>query len=241
MGQEPGAQRTIRSRAESGDPQRLVGLRVALIATDGVEQAELEEPSKALGIEGAKVTVITHKTQTPGWIQTFRHITPANLIPSDLSIENANPGDYDALLLPGGALNADMLRSVPAALSFIKAMAQAGKPMAVICHAPWELINAGLAQGRTLTSYHTIQTDLTNAGAHWVDQEVVVDGNLVTSRKPSDIPAFNREMLRAFEQSHQGGASYGLPRGAAAMPPTQATQAPYAPPTEPPATPTMHP
>ncbi|HEX6819981.1 MAG TPA: type 1 glutamine amidotransferase domain-containing protein [Ktedonobacterales bacterium] len=246
MTQEPGAQRTIRERDDHGDPQRLVGLRVALLATDGVEQAELEEPSKALGTAGAKVTVITHKTQKPGWIQAFNHITPGDQIPADLAIENALPEEYDALLLPGGALNADMLRSVPAVVAFIKAMAQAGKPMAVICHAPWELINAGLAQGRALTSYHTIQMDLTNAGANWVDQQVVVDGNLVTSRQPSDIPAFNREMLRVFGRSRQGGEQYGLPPGVEPLP-TQpgtmppASDAPIVPPGEQPATQTTQP
>lgn len=241
MNQEPGAQRTIRAREEHGNPQRLVGLRVALLATDGVEQVELTEPAKALGAAGAKVTVITHKTQTPGWIQSFNHITPGDQIPADLSIENANPGDYDALLLPGGALNADALRTVPAVVAFIKSMAQAGKPMAVICHAPWELINAGLVQGRTLTSYHTIALDLINAGANWVDQEVVVDGNLVTSRQPSDIPAFNREMLRVMARSRQGGEQYGLPPSVEplpmqpdAMPP--ANEAPLVPPAEQPTT-----
>jgi len=173
----------------------LDNVRVALLATDGVEEAELTEPAKALGQAGAKVDVISNHD---GRLQAFNHMDKGDTIPIDLTIDRANPADYDALLLPGGALNADKMRAVPEVVQFIKAMAN--KPMAVICHAPWELISAGLVRGRTLTSYYTIQDDVRNAGGNWVDREVVVDGNLVTSRQPSDIPAFNREMVKLFAQ-----------------------------------------
>src|SRR5579884_492537 len=173
----------------------LDNVRVALLATDGVEEAELTEPAKALGQAGAKVDVISNHD---GRLQAFNHMDKGDTIPIDLTIDRANPADYDALLLPGGALNADKMRAVPEVVQFIKAMAN--KPMAVICHAPWELISAGIVRGRTLTSYYTIQDDVRNAGGNWVDREVVVDGNLVTSRQPSDIPAFNREMVKLFAQ-----------------------------------------
>jgi len=166
---------------------------VAILATDGVEEIELTEPAKALGQAGAKVTVIAPQGER---IQAFNHFDKGDQIPVDLTLDQADPNRYDALLLPGGALNADSLRIVPKAQQFIRAMLQADKPLAVICHAPWELVSAGVARGRTLTSYYTIQDDLRNAGANWVDQEVVVDGKIVSSRQPSDIPAFNREMLK---------------------------------------------
>lgn len=180
--------------------QRLQGLRVAMIATDGVEQAELTEPAKALSQAGAKVDLISIKT---GRIQAVNHMDKGETIAVDLTLEQANPDQYGALLLPGGAVNADALRMHPKVQDFIRKIDQAGKPMAVICHAPWELISAGRINGRTLTSYSTIQDDLRNAGATWKDEEVVVDGNLVTSRQPSDIPAFNREMLALFGRHHQ--------------------------------------
>jgi protease I len=174
----------------------LDNLRVAVIATDGVEEPELAEPIKALRDAGARTELLSLR---PGQIQAVRHdLQPTQKFTVDTAVDQADPGDYDALLLPGGAVNADRLRMEPAVQSFIKQMNNAGKPMAVICHAPWELVSAGLARGRTVTSYHTIQDDLRNAGATWVDREVVVDGTLVTSRQPSDIPAFNREMLNLF-------------------------------------------
>lgn len=174
---------------------QLDNLRVAVIATDGVEQAELTEPVKALREAGAKTDLLSTK---PGQIQAFHRDTKADTFPVDNTLDQANPGQYDALLLPGGALNADHLRMEPDVQSFIKQINGAGKPVAAICHAPWELISSDLARGRTMTSYFTIQDDVKNAGGTWVDREVVVDGNLVTSRKPSDIPAFNREMINLF-------------------------------------------
>lgn len=173
----------------------LATLRVAVLATDGVEQPELTEPMKALKDAGAQVDLISNKS---GSIQGFHHDTKADTFPVDKTLTQARPEEYDALVLPGGALNADTLRADPNVLQFIQGIEGAGKPVAAICHAPWELISAGLARGRTMTSYHTIQDDVKNAGATWVDREVVVDGNLVTSRQPSDIPAFNREMLNLF-------------------------------------------
>jgi protease I len=186
----------VQPRGSTTPPHRsLEGFLVAILATDGVEEVDLTEPARALGEAGAKVEMISLK---PGRIQAFNSITPADTLPVDVTIDNADPGHYAALLLPGGALNADTLRASPQVIAFIKAIAESGKPMAVICHAPWELIEANIVHGRTLTSYHTIQTDLKNAGANWVDREVVVDGALVTSRQPSDLPAFNREMLQIF-------------------------------------------
>lgn len=175
-------------------------MRIAILATDGFEEVELTEPAKALKDAGARVDVIAPKG---GEIQAFRHHDKSISVPVDVTLDRARPDDYDAVMLPGGALNADTLRAVPEALRFLQAIARADKPMAVICHAPWELISAGLARGRTLTSYHTIQDDLRNAGANWVDREVVVDGNLVTSRQPGDIPAFNREMIALVSRRSQ--------------------------------------
>lgn len=175
----------------------LENFRVAILATDGVEEVELTEPAKALGQASAKVEVISLKL---GRIQALRHIDKSNQIPVDLTIDQADPAYYDALLLPGGAINADALRCQPSVQQFIRAIANANKPMAVICHAPWELISANLVRGRTLTSWPTIQDDLRNAGANWVDQEVVIESNLVTSRGPQDLMPFIREMVRLFSR-----------------------------------------
>ena len=176
----------------------LSNLRVAVIATDGFEEVELTETTKALRDAGARPEVISMKS---GQIQAVQHLQPSIKVDVDRTLDEVNPSDYDAVLLPGGAVNADTLRVEPKLQSFLQAMQNAGKPFAVICHAPWELVSAGLAKGRTMTSYHTIQDDLRNAGANWVDQEVAVDGNLVTSRQPSDIPAFNREMIALFART----------------------------------------
>lgn len=136
-----------------------------------------------------------------GKIQGFRHHDKSNTVEVDLILSQAEPGGFDGLMLPGGALNADAIRAKPKAQEFIRAIQESGKPVAAICHAPWELISAGVVGGRELTSYHTIQDDIRNAGGRGVDKEVVVDGNWVTSRQPSDIPAFNREMIRLFAKS----------------------------------------
>ncbi len=167
-------------------------MKIAVIAFDGFEESELVEPRNALMKAGARVDVIS---QNAGEIQGFKHHDKAGKIKVDRTLDQAKPSDYDALLLPGGALNADQARAIPAVRSFIREMDRAGKCMAVICHAPWELISADVVRGRKLTSWPTIQDDIRNAGGEWVDSEVVVDQNLVTSRGPHDLPAFNREMF----------------------------------------------
>ena len=177
----------------------LSGVRVAVLATDGFEESELTEPVKALREAGARVTILSPKT---GEIQGVRHdIDKTVKVRIDRTVKDVTADGFDAVHLPGGALNADAMRMVPEVQAFLREMQAAGKPFSVICHAPWELISAGLVRGRTLTSYHTIQDDIRNAGGHWVDQEVVEDGNWVSSRQPTDLPAFNRAMIRLFARS----------------------------------------
>jgi protease I len=181
----------------------LKGLRIAILATDGVEQAELTEPRKFLDNAGAKTTLFSPKT---GQIQAMQHSDKGDKLKVDQEITQADPSDFDAVLLPGGALNADHLRMDENARSFVREMQKAGKPIAAICHAPWLLISAGLVKGRKMTSYHTVQDDLRNAGAQWSDEEVVRDNNWVTSRQPSDIPAFNNaiaELLKLHTKRNQ--------------------------------------
>jgi protease I len=177
----------------------LSGFRVAVLATDGFEEPELTEPVKALREAGAEVTILAPRA---GEIQGVRHGLDKTIkVKVDRTVRGAAAGDFDAVHLPGGALNADAMRMVPAVQAFLRAMQGAGKPFAVICHAPWELVSAGLVRGRTLTGYHSIQDDIKNAGGRWVDQEVVEDGNWVSSRQPDDLPAFNRAMIRLFSRS----------------------------------------
>jgi protease I len=177
----------------------LSGFRVAVLATDGFEEPELTEPVKALREAGAQVTILSPRA---GEIQGVRHdIDKTIKVKVDRTIKDAAAEEFDAVLLPGGALNADAMRMVPEVQAFLREMQDAAKPFAVICHAPWELVSAGLVRGRTLTSYHTIQDDIKNAGGTWVDREVVEDGNWVTSRQPGDIPAFNRALIRLFSRS----------------------------------------
>lgn len=173
-------------------------IRVAILATDGVEEAELVQPRKALDEAGFITTLISPK---PGQIQAMKHDDKSKKYDVGTTLDKADPQQFDAVLLPGGALNADVLRVETAAQAFITSVDEAGKPIAVICHAPWLLVSAGRVEDRILTSYHTIQDDVRNAGGNWVDKEVVVDGNWVSSRQPSDIPAFNREMLKLFKKS----------------------------------------
>jgi protease I len=174
---------------------KLQGKRVAILAADMFERVELEKPRKALEDEGAQVDLISIHD---GEIQGFDHFEPANKVKVDRTVEEAEADDYDALMVPGGVGNPDQLRGDENAVNFVREFAQAKKPMAVICHGPWVLIEAGVARGRRLTSWPTLQTDLRNAGAEWVDEEVVVDNGLVTSRKPDDIPAFNKKMVEEF-------------------------------------------
>ncbi|HKC77465.1 MAG TPA: type 1 glutamine amidotransferase domain-containing protein [Gaiellaceae bacterium] len=173
----------------------LKGKKVAILAADMFERVELEEPKKALEDAGADVEIVSIHD---GEIQGFDHFDPANTVKVDKTVEEASPGDYDALLVPGGVGNPDQLRGDENAVAFVRSFHEAGKPMAVICHGPWVLVESGAVRGKRLTSWPTLETDIRNAGGDWTNEEVVVDGNLVTSRKPDDIPAFNREMLRIF-------------------------------------------
>lgn len=177
----------------------LEGKHVAILVTDDFEQIELVEPKKALEQAGATTKIIAPKN---GQIQGMNHDVKADLFAVDLTLDQANPMDFDAVLLPGGALNADALRVEPKAQAFVRSMNSQGKPLAVICHGPWLLVSAGLTRGRTLTSYYTIQDDIRNAGGTWVDQELVQDKNWVSSRSPKDLPAFNSGMIELF--SHSG-------------------------------------
>jgi deglycase len=182
----------------------LSGRKVAVLATDGVEQVELTEPVKALKQASAEVHVVAPKE---GEIHGFNHHERGELIPVDVPLQQADPNTYDALVLPGGVINPDQLRLLPEAIEFVRAFARAGKPIAAICHGPWTLIDAGAVQGRRLTSWPSLQNDLRNAGAEWVDAPVVTDQGLVTSRKPDDIPEFCRKMIEEFaEGRHQRAA-----------------------------------
>ncbi len=175
----------------------LQGKKVAILVTNGFEQSELLEPRKALDQAGATTKVVSPAgKQVKGW----NHKEWGNDVPVDVPLTSAKAEEFDALLLPGGVMNPDQLRMQPEAVAFVKHFTDAGKPVAAICHGPWTLVEAGAVRGRTMTSWPSLKTDLKNAGAKWVDKEVVSDGNLVTSRKPDDIPAFNREMIRLFGQ-----------------------------------------
>jgi protease I len=177
--------------------QKLKGKRVAIVAADMVERVELVEPRKALEEAGATIELISLK---PGEIRTFNHFDPAESERVDKSVEEVDASDYDALMIPGGVGNPDQLRGDENMVAFVREFFEQGKPVAAICHAPWVLIEAGVVNGRTLTSWPTVATDLRNAGANWVDKEVVVDSGLVTSRMPDDIPAFNKKMLEEFAE-----------------------------------------
>ena len=178
---------------------KLTDFRVAVLATDGFEDSELTEPVKALRDAGAQVTILSLK---PGQIQGVRHDLDKTVkVKVDRAIRDVSAEEFDAVHLPGGTVNADSMRMVPEVQAFLREMQDAGKPLSAICHAPWELVSARLVRGRTLTSYHTIQDDVRNAGGNWVDRETVEDGNWVTSRQPDDLPAFNRAMLALFSRS----------------------------------------
>jgi len=169
--------------------------KVAILVTDGFEEVELTEPKRAIEEAGMQTEIISPgKTKVKGW----NHTEWGNEFNVDRPLSEARPEDYDALLLPGGVMNPDKLRRDPRVHEFVRGFFDSGKPVAAICHGPWTLIDAGLVQGRTMTSYESIQTDLKNAGANWVDREVVVDRGLITSRKPDDIPAFNRTIVQQF-------------------------------------------
>ena len=173
----------------------LKGKRVAILATDGFEQAELTEPRKALDNAGAKTVVIAPK---PGSIRGWRFKEWGDEVTVDLMLDKAKPEEFDALVLPGGVINPDRLRMEPKAVAFVKSFFESDKPVAAICHGPIMLIEANMLRGRHVTSWPSLQTDVRNAGGEWVDEEVVVDDGIVTSRKPDDIPAFNKKMIEEF-------------------------------------------
>jgi protease I len=177
--------------------QQLAGRKVAILTTDGFEQVELTGPRQALQDAGAIVTIVA---MNPGQVQGFHHDKPADKFDVGLTLEQARPADFDAVLQPGGVMNADKLRNSRHAQEFVQAMQKDGKPIAAICHAAWLLVSAGLVKGRKMTSWPSLQDDLRNAGAHWVDEEVVKDGNWVTSRKPADIPAFSKAAIELIGQ-----------------------------------------
>jgi len=180
--------------------ETLKDLSVAILAVDGFEQAELLEPRKALQAAGARAVVVSAKM---GKIQGFQHTDKGEQVDVDLTFAEADPVHFAAVVLPGGVVNADEIRVHPKARDFVKRMQEAGKPVAVICHGGWLLISADLVRGRTMTSWPSLQDDLRNAGATWEDKEVVVDKNLISSRKPDDIPAFNRELLKQLQAATQ--------------------------------------
>ena len=184
----------------------LKGKRVAILLTNAFEQVELTKPRKALEEAGAKTELVS---PAKGEVQGWNHFDKADKFPVDVELSRANPNDYDALMMPGGVANPDQLRMIPEAVRFVKSFFEEGKPVAAICHGPWMLVEADVVRGRTVTSWPSLKTDLKNAGANWVDQEVVVDHGLVTSRKPDDIPAFNRKMIEEFTAGALAGQGVG--------------------------------
>ncbi|CAN5439949.1 type 1 glutamine amidotransferase domain-containing protein [soil metagenome] len=183
----------------------LNGKKIAILVENGFEQIELTNPKQALEEAGARTQIVSpQEGRVKGWQKTDW----GDEFKVDVQLENARAEEYDGLLLPGGVMNPDKLRRNPKVQRFVRAFFEAGKPVAAICHAPWTLIDAGVVEGRTVTSYETLQLDLKNAGANWVDEEVVVDNGLVTSRKPDDLPAFNRKMIEEFaEGRHEAQAA----------------------------------
>jgi protease I len=175
--------------------KKLSGKKVAILVADGFEQVEMTKPREALENAGAETKIISPKA---GHIQGMQHADKGEKFDVDLTLQDAQPEEFDALMIPGGLMNPDQLRSTPEALEFVRHFFDEGKPVAAICHAPWVLIDAGVVRGRTLTSWPAIKTDVRNAGGNWINEEVVVDNGLVTSRKPDDIPAFNEKMIEEF-------------------------------------------
>jgi protease I len=187
--------------SKQGGQQKLSGKRVAILATDGFEQVELTEPRRLLDEAGAKTVLVSLKK---GKIQGFHHLDKADQFEVDMALEQADAAEFDGLVLPGGVANPDALRMDASAVRFVKSFAERGKPIAAICHGPWTLVEADAVRDRKVTSWPSLKTDLTNAGARWVDQEVVTDRGLVTSRKPDDIPAFVRKTIEELlEGTHQ--------------------------------------
>ncbi|MGA2742647.1 MAG: type 1 glutamine amidotransferase domain-containing protein [Bryobacteraceae bacterium] len=184
--------------------ERLEGCRIAILVTDGFEQVEMTEPRKALEESGAAADLIAPDRDE---VQGMNHDEKGNKFLVDVRLEGASASRYDALLLPGGVANPDRLRTIPRAVRFVKEFGAAGKPIAAICHGPWMLVEAGLVKGQRLTSWPSLQTDIRNAGGAWEDSEVVVGRGLITSRKPADIPAFNRKVIEVFAESRSKPAA----------------------------------
>ena len=185
---------------------KLKNKKVAIVIENGFEQVEMTEPRKALEQAGAKTEIVSPvKGKVKGW----KFTEWGDEFPVDRQIEQAHAEDYDGLLLPGGVMNPDKLRRNENVLNFVRAFFDAGKPVAVICHGPWTLIDAGVVRGRRITSWPSIQMDLKHAGADWVDEQVVVDNGLVSSRKPDDLPAFNQKMIEEFAEGLHGGQKAG--------------------------------
>ncbi len=182
--------------------RQLDGMRVAILVAEDFEQVEMTEPRTALNAAGAMTTLISIKS---GTVQGMNHDLKADTFKVEMTLDQANPDEFDALMLPGGALNADLLRTIPKALQFARRIDETNRPIGVICHAPWLLVSAGLVNGRELTSYFTIQDDIRNAGGHWLNLEVVRDRNWVSSRQPSDIPAFNPALISLFGEMRRVG------------------------------------
>lgn len=180
---------------------KLDGKKIAIVATDGVEQIELTSPKEALEREGAYVEIVSPKEDV---VKGWNHTQWGDTLEVDCPIRDADADDYDALVLPGGVMSPDKLRVIPEVQRFVRSFFEDGKPVAAICHGPWTLIDARAVDGRKLTSWPTLRTDLINAGADWVDQEVVVDGGLVTSRKPDDLAAFNAAIVEVFARGEHG-------------------------------------
>jgi len=187
----------------------LKGIKVAILAADGFEQPELSEPKKALEEAGAETSIVS---PAKGQVQAWKHFDKGDKFTVDVSLDEANPDEFDALLLPGGVANPDQLRTMPKAVAFVRKFFDEGKPVAAICHGPWTLIEADVVSGRTITSWPSLKTDLKNAGANWVDLEVVVDDGLVSSRKPADLPAFNRKMIEEFGRGRRTHAAHAAAR-----------------------------
>jgi protease I len=179
------------------DQGKLNGKKVAILVDEGFEQVEMTEPRKMLEQEGAGTDLVS---PAQGKVRAFQHDRWGDEFPVDVTLSDATPDDYDALVLPGGVMNPDRLRMNPGAVDFVKGFVDSGKPIAAICHGPWTLIEAGAVRGRAMTSYPSLKTDLRNAGANWVDREVVTDNGLVTSRDPGDLPAFNRKMVEEIAE-----------------------------------------
>jgi protease I len=177
---------------------RLSGTRIAFLATDGVEQVELTEPLQAARDEGAETVLLNLDAER---IQGFNHLDRGDTFEVQGAVKDADPADFDGLVLPGGVANPDRLRTDADAVAFVRAFFDGDKPVAAICHGPWTIVEAGAARGRTMTSWPSLRTDIENAGGHWVDEELHVDGNLATSRKPDDLPAFCRQMVEMMARA----------------------------------------